>query len=122
MRPSAKSRAKARRVSAERKDIRLSLHAARGPYCEGCPVTPVGDSSNPRPWTDMHEILTRGRGGDATDPLNILCLCRECHVWVTTHEEAARALGLVRARTAAEHTALFRIMAPRESAPKGGIV
>lgn len=122
MRPSAKSRAKARAVSAERKDIRLSLHAHRGPYCQGCPVTPVGRPHDPRPWTDMHEILTRGRGGDPTDPENILCLCRECHVWVTTHELEARALGLVRARTAEEHAALFRVGAPRESAPNGGIV
>jgi hypothetical protein len=118
---SAKSRAKARRVSAERKDIRLELHAARGPYCQGCPVTPVG-AMDPRPWTDMHEILTRGRGGDPTDPENILCLCRECHVWVTTHEVAARALGLVRARTAEEHQELFRITAPRGSQLNGGIV
>lgn len=121
MRPSAKSRAKARRVSAERKDIRLSLHAHRGPYCQGCPVTPVG-AEDPRPWTDMHEVLTRGRGGDPTDEANILCLCRPCHKWVTEHETAARALGLVRARTAEEHADTFRISTPRDLVPKGGIV
>lgn len=121
MRPSAKSRAKARRVSAERKDIRLSLHAHRGPYCEGCHLTPVG-SDPARPWSDMHERLTRGRGGDPTDPENIVCLCSPCHVWVTTHETAARALGLVRARTAEEHADTFRISTPRDLIPKGGIV
>lgn len=122
MRPSAKSRAKARTITSERTVIRWQLHAHRGPYCEGCPVTPVGATHDPRPWTDMHEILTRGRGGDPTDPANILCLCRECHRWVTEHETEARALGLVRARTAAEHADTFRIGAPAEFAPNGGIV
>lgn len=70
----------------------------------------------------MHEILTRGRGGDPTDAENILCLCRACHKWVTEHETAARALGLVRARTAEEHAATFRISPPREFVPNGGIV
>ncbi len=26
-----------------------------------------------------HEIIFRGRGGDATDPLNVLLLCQLCH-------------------------------------------
>lgn len=56
----------------------------------------------------MHEVLTRGRGGDPTDPDNILCLCREHHEWVTTHEVEARGMGLVRARTAEEHARVFR--------------
>lgn len=105
MRPSTKSRAKARAVSETRKAQRLELHAARGPYCEACHLTPVGAN---RPWTEVHEILTRGRGGDPTDPGNQLCLCSECHRWITTHELEARALGLVRARTAEEHTSLYR--------------
>lgn len=120
VRPSAKSRKKARDIAAERREIRLSLHAHRGPYCEGCPVTPVGDVHDPRPWTDLHEVLTRGRGGDPTDPGNILCLCRECHRWVTEHEVQARALGLVRARTAEEHAELFRLARP--SNLTGGMV
>lgn len=120
MRPSAKSRAKARAVTSERAVIRWQLLAARGAHCQGCPVTPVG-APEPRLWSDLHEILTRGRGGDPTDPENILCLCRECHRWVTEHEVEARALGLVRARTAAEHEALFRL-APRDSVPNRGIV
>ncbi|WIC89104.1 HNH endonuclease [Arthrobacter phage Ottawa] len=56
----------------------------------------------------MHEVLTRARGGDPTDKSNILCLCRQCHQWVTTHETAARGLGLVRARSAEEHQQAFR--------------
>ena len=102
--PISQRSAKARQVAAVRVDIRLELLALRGPYCEGCPVTPVGDPEG-RAWTDMHEVLTRARGGDPTDPGNILCLCRRCHEWVTTHETQARALGLVRGRTAEEHRA-----------------
>lgn len=101
--------AAARQVAGERQGIRLELLAQRGAACEGCPVTPVGNASNPRPWSDMHEVLTRARGGSPTDPGNILCLCRRCHEWVTTHETEARALGLVRGRTAAEHEAAFRV-------------
>lgn len=56
----------------------------------------------------MHEVLTRARGGDPTDKSNILCLCRQCHQWVTTHETEARALGLVRAMTAEEHQKVTR--------------
>lgn len=82
--------------------IRWELLGERGAACEGCPLTPVG-AAQPRPWTDMHEVLTRARGGDPTDKNNILCLCRQCHQWVTTHELEARGLGLVRARTSAEH-------------------
>lgn len=107
MRRSTGSAAKARQIAASRQQIRLALHAHRGPYCQACPDTPVG-TSPARPWTEMHEVLTRGRGGDPTDPDNILCLCSECHRWITTHETDARALGLVRARTAEEHTNLFR--------------
>lgn len=107
MRRSTGSAAKARQIAAARQQIRLALHAHRGPYCEACPKTPVG-TTPARPWTEMHEVLTRGRGGDPTDPENILCLCSECHRWITTHETDARALGLVRARTAEEHTNLFR--------------
>lgn len=97
----------ARAVASERRDIRWGLLGERGAACEGCPLTPVG-SDPARVWTDMHEVLTRGRGGDPTDKENILCLCRICHSWVTTHEVEARALGLVRARTAEEHQKSYR--------------
>ena len=91
-----------------RKRLRWSLVAHRGNACEACPFTPadVGQTP-PRPFTDMHEVLTRGRGGDPLDCANILLVCRDCHKWITEHEHNARALGLVRARTAAEHAGTF---------------
>ena len=97
----------ARKTAADRKVIRWELLGERGAACEGCPLTPVG-ATPARVWTDMHEVLTRARGGDPTDKGNILCLCRECHQWVTTHETAAREVGLVRARTSSEHQSKFR--------------
>lgn len=99
---------KARQVAEERRNLDWSLLAARGSACEGCHLTPVGRRPDPRPWSEKHEILTRARGGSPTDPDNILCLCRDCHKWITEHETAARELGLVRGRTAGEHTATFR--------------
>jgi hypothetical protein len=49
---------------------------------------------------DVHEILTRGRGGafvpsDGLTRDGVLALCRPCHDWVTTHPEKAAHLGAV---------------------------
>ena len=33
--------------------------------------------------TDVHEVLSRGRGGSITDPENCLALCRPCHKFIT---------------------------------------
>lgn len=104
---------KARKIAEERAGQRFSLLAMRGSACQACPLTPVG-TNPPRQWTDVHEILTRARGGDPTDTENQLCVCRRCHDWIGTHETAARELGLIRGRTAAEHVATFRPWQPTE--------
>src|SRR5690348_13849871 len=39
--------------------------------------------------------LTRARGGDPTDPANVLLGCRACHRWAHENDEAATALGLL---------------------------
>ena len=41
------------------------------------------------PSDDVHEIVSRARGGSITDPANLVCLCRLCHGWVTTHPKEA---------------------------------
>jgi hypothetical protein len=105
MQPSRKSRAKARAVSEVRKELRLSLLASRGPICQH------PDCSEP--WSEMHEVLTRGRGGDPTDESNILCLCARCHRHITVNPEEAESLGLMRSMTAEEHQRRYR---PWESA------
>ena len=45
---------------------------------------------------DVHEPLTRGRGGSITDPANMVSLCRACHDEITFTEPAwAYDLGLL---------------------------
>lgn len=54
----------------------------------------------PRPADDIHEPLTRARGGSITDPGNQVPLCRPCHDEVTFRPESelgwAYDLGLLR--------------------------
>lgn len=108
MKQSPKSRAKAAEVSALRKALNLELLQERGMYCQACPKTPVGGHP-PRMWTDKHEVLSRGRGGSPTDKENILCLCRECHHFITVNPEWAEAAGFARKMTAEEHAARYGI-------------
>lgn len=98
---------KARQTNETRRKQRWMLLAERGPDCQGCHLTPAGRRPA-REWSEVHEILTRARGGDPTDPDNQLCLCLYCHKWITEHETEARALGLVRVRTAEEHQAAMK--------------
>ena len=51
----------------------------------GCTMTP----------TDVHEILTRGRGGSIIEPDNVLALCRSCHTWITNEPAWAKTNGFV---------------------------
>ena len=51
----------------------------------GCTMTP----------TDVHEILTRGRGGSIIEPENCLALCRSCHFFITTEPAWAKQNGFV---------------------------
>lgn len=44
---------------------------------------------------DVHEVLTRGRGGSITDARNCLTACRACHTWVTDNPRPAQCLGFV---------------------------
>lgn len=46
---------------------------------------------------DVHEPLTRARGGDPTDPDACVLLCRRHHDWVHAHPREASCLGLLRA-------------------------
>jgi hypothetical protein len=49
---------------------------------------------------DVHEPLTRARGGSITDPGNAVPLCRQCHDEITFQPESelgwAYDLGLLR--------------------------
>lgn len=69
-----------------RKRLRNRLLEER-PWCEarikGCT----------RVATDLHEIMTRARGGSITDENNILCLCRNCHAFITVEPAWSEANG-----------------------------
>lgn len=84
-----------------RRSLRVEMAAMRGNGCEACLLTPVGVWP-PRPFDDLHEVLSRARGGDVRDWGNILLVCRSCHNWITTHPADAERLGLSRSMTANE--------------------
>lgn len=46
--------------------------------------------------TEVHEVLTRARGGSILDKNNCVPLCHECHSYVTQNPKAAHAEGLMR--------------------------
>lgn len=48
--------------------------------------------------TEIHELLSRARGGDILDETNLVALCSPCHLWVTTHPQQATAEGWLRKR------------------------
>ena len=45
--------------------------------------------------TDVHEILTRARGGSTTDPDNCISLCRGCHRFITENTKWGEQHGFV---------------------------
>jgi 5-methylcytosine-specific restriction endonuclease McrA len=45
--------------------------------------------------TDVHEILTRARGGSITDAENCIALCRGCHNFVTVNTKWGERHGFV---------------------------
>lgn len=54
------------------------------PVCQRC----LHDRSQ-----DIHELKSRARGGSIVDEENLVALCRNCHIWVTTHPKEAHAQG-----------------------------
>lgn len=57
------------------------------PICQRCCA---------RPSTEVHEILSRARGGSILDPQNCAAFCHDCHRWVTEHPRDAHAEGWLR--------------------------
>ena len=47
---------------------------------------------------DVHEPLTRARGGSITDPDNALAVCRYCHDYAHAHIAEAESKGWLRSR------------------------
>jgi hypothetical protein len=44
---------------------------------------------------DIHEPLTRARGGSITDAANTVAVCRRCHDWIHDNPDVATSLGLL---------------------------
>ena len=42
---------------------------------------------------DIHEIVSRARGGSILDPENLVALCRSCHSFITQNPATAHAEG-----------------------------
>lgn len=45
---------------------------------------------------DIHEPLTRARGGSILDVNNTLAVCRQCHIWIHDHPKEAHVLGFLK--------------------------
>lgn len=45
--------------------------------------------------TEVHERLSRGRGGSILDETNLVALCHVCHRWVTENPAAATVEGFL---------------------------
>lgn len=88
-RVSTKMKSQHRKETRCKKIIRVR---ARG-RCEACPILHDGPI---RPGVDKHEIKSRARGGDPTNPENCLLVCRPCHDWIEEHDSEAILLGLSR--------------------------
>jgi 5-methylcytosine-specific restriction endonuclease McrA len=54
------------------------------PQCQRCAT---------KKSTEVHEVLSRARGGSILDPSNCVALCHECHSWITTHPKEAQEQG-----------------------------
>lgn len=69
------------------------------PWCEACPLWAHHDGKVTyvrQPAVDVHEVLTRGRGGSILDEANCMTVCRACHRRIDAHPLIAEELGLVR--------------------------
>ncbi len=84
--------------------IRLYRHNARNNFEARYPKH-ASAASGPWSWTrrrqcdgvavDLHEPLTRARGGSILDPANTVAVCRACHDWIHDFPDAATSIGLL---------------------------
>lgn len=71
------------KIYVERRKLVGALLEER-PLCQKCQVTPS---------TEVHELLSRARGGSILDVTNCVALCFLCHHWITTHPKEATESG-----------------------------
>lgn len=51
--------------------------------------------------SEVHELLSRARGGSIVEDANVASLCHWCHAWVTTEPRLSALAGLQRSRWSA---------------------
>ena len=88
--PVSKRRARENRVRTAMADRRWPDRRDGTVMC-GC-----GRPECHRPAMDLHELLSRGRGGSITDEGNTTPLARECHDEITLGPDWAYAAGLIK--------------------------
>lgn len=90
---------KRRKVSVARRDFVADI-LSRRTRCEAGSLIRSHDTQH-RCFgysTDVHEVLTRARGGDILDPDNVRAICRRCHDWIHDHPTESLNLGLLAVR------------------------
>lgn len=107
MKPSGRPRPislKQARKNRARKPVR-DAYLAEHPDCEAWNTFPghLADMCGNRS-TEVHEPLTRARGGAIDDPLNMKALCAKHHRWVHEHPELATEMGLLRTQFQGEES------------------
>ena len=85
-----------------RSTFRLEQLAER-PGCEAretiWTIEPTWDGCT-RFATDLHEPLTRARGGSVLDASNTVATCRACHEWIHRYPTKATQIGLLQSAAA----------------------
>ena len=71
---------------------------ARRELCEaGAVITHAGHNARCHGVAvELHEPLTRARGGSILDPANTVAICRSCHDWIHVTPASATEIGLLR--------------------------
>lgn len=90
---------KRRAIQRQRRELVDRVLTTR-PRCEVGDIIRGTDRIHPcHIWaTDVHEPLTRARGGSIIDEDNTLSVCRSCHDWIHHHPSEAQMLGLLRSQ------------------------
>jgi hypothetical protein len=91
---------KRQRVNRERREL-VRSELMRRPRCEAGHLTPASCSGYA---TDIHEPLTRARGGPILDPANTVAICRACHDWIHDNPQSATRIGLLKPSWGNGHT------------------
>lgn len=88
-------RSKPLRPSSKKAQSRVQQRARLLEQVRGEPCTVGFDDGCQGVAVDGHEPLTRARGGDPTDPEQVIGVCRYCHDMIHAHPLAAAKLGVM---------------------------